>query len=92
MRLFTSPSPASLRVPANAVTRAQLDVLGPVDLAAAPATADFFRLPGDSPAVLAFKHDLAGLVVHARDPALVALVDADPFVGAMEGHHIAYAA
>ena len=47
VRLLTSPRPASVARPADAVARPELDLLGPVDLAATPAPADLLRFPGD---------------------------------------------
>ena len=83
------PQPGIVAGPADAIAGAKLDAFCPVDLAAAPAPADLARPPSDRPAVPAFQHDLAGLVVHARHAAFVALPDADPLVGAVERHHVA---
>ena len=67
------PQPGIVARPADAVAGAELDLLGPVDLAAASPPADLARLPCDGAAVPAFQNDLAGLVVHAGDAAFVAL-------------------
>ncbi len=83
------PQPGIVAGPADAVAGAKFYVLPAVDLAAAPVSADLAGFPGDGPAVPPVQHDLAGLVVHARHTALVALLDADPLVGAVERHHVA---
>ncbi len=70
--------------PADAVAGAEFDLLGPVDLAAAPPPADPLRLPGDRPAPAVFEQHLAGFVIDADYLPLVALLDADPFVGPVE--------
>ena len=83
------PQPGVVAGPADAVARAQLDALDPVDLAAALAPADLGGLPGDLAALAVVEQHLVALVIHAGDAALVALFDADPLVGAVERHDVA---
>ena len=72
--------------PADAVPGPELDPLGPVDLGAAPAPADFRRLPGNRAAALAFQPHGIGLVVDTDH--LIALLDAEPLVWTVERHHV----
>ena len=84
------PQPGIVAGPADAVAGAKLDPLGPVDLGAAPAPADFAGLPGDRAAPAVVQQHAAAPVIDARDAALVAFLDADPLVGAVERDDIAH--
>ena len=70
------PEPGVVEGPADAVARAQLDLLDAVDLAAAPARADLLRFPGHRGAVPTFEQDVADLVVYTGHTPFVALPDA----------------
>ena len=74
--------PGIVAGPADAVARAQLDVLAAVHLDAAGAGRDPVGLPGDGPAVRALHVHRARGTIDARDAQLVALLDPEALVGA----------
>ena len=74
---------------ADAVADAELDALGPVDLGAAPASADLGGLPEHQAVLAAVEQHRAAPVVDTDDAPLVVLLDAEPPVGAVEGDDIA---
>ena len=74
---------------ADAVADAELDALGPVDLGAAPASADLGGLPEHQAVLAAVEQHGAAPVVDTDDAPLVARLDAEPPVGAAEGDGVA---
>jgi hypothetical protein len=74
---------------ADAVADAELDALGPVDLGAAPVFADLGGLPEHQAVLAAVEQHGAAPVVDTDDTPLVARLDAEPPVGAVEGDGVA---
>ena len=75
--------------PAYPVAGAKLDCFGAVDLGPAPTSADPGRLPVHDRALRAFQPDGSTLAIDAQDTPLLALLDPEPPVGAVEGDHVA---
>ena len=83
------PEPGVVAGPADAVAGAKLHLFGPIHLDPARARSEPVGLPGDGLSVLSLQHHRVGLAVHTRDAQLVALLDPETLVGAVEGNDIA---